>query len=250
MAMEYGIDMLAAASQVVLCENALKVQHVDDDFMVQLAISAFKTGKYSDLVLKYLCENYTGPTDELINLWHAADKFSISSMKLDERILEQGIYTQIEPEKISDIFMEYYKRAGNEKLILAYISLVAHGYLHSGRCKADFIFDIIEKRYIGNRTLNDACQLALLKHFAEKTDITQAELEIEDTLLKYYIYNNILIFLRGLITDCWRNISSMTRHFYSMRVLRGLMLCCITAETRMAKSLIQRIWLRCTTAYT
>lgn len=191
MAMEYGIDMLAAASKVVLCENALKVQHVDDDFMVQLAISAFKTGKYSDLVLKYLCENYTGPTDELINLWHAADKFSISSMKLDERILEQGIYTQIEPEKISDIFMEYYKRAGNEKLILAYISLVAHGYLHSGGCKADFIFDIIEKRYIGNRTLNDACQLALLKHFAEKTDITQAELEIEDTLLKYYIYNNM-----------------------------------------------------------
>lgn len=191
MAMEYGIDMLAAASQVVLCENALKVQHVDDDFMVQLAISAFKTGKYSDLVLKYLCENYTGPTDELINLWHAADKFSISSMKLDERILEQGIYTQIEPEKISDIFLEYYKRAGNDKLILAYISLVAHGYLHSGRCKADFIFDIIEKRFIGNRTLNDACQLALLKHFAEKTDITQAELEIEDTLLKYYIYNNM-----------------------------------------------------------
>ena len=191
MAMEYGIDMLAAASQVVLCENALKVQHVDDDFMVQLAISAFKTGKYSDLVLKYLCENYTGPTDELINLWHAADKFSISCMKLDERILEQGIYTQIEPEKISDIFMEYYKRAGNEKLILAYISLVAHGYLHSGGCKADFIFDIIEKRFIGNRTLNDACQLALLKHFAEKTDITQAELEIEDTLLKYYIYNNM-----------------------------------------------------------
>ena len=191
MAMEYGIDMLAAASKVVLCENALKVQHVDEDFMVQLAISAFKTGKYSDLVLKYLCENYTGPTDELINLWHAADKFSISSMKLDERILEQGVYTQIEPEKISDIFMEYYKRAGNEKLILAYISLVAHGYLHSGGCKADFIFDIIEKRFIGNRTLNDACQLALLKHFAEKTDITQAELEIEDTLLKYYIYNNM-----------------------------------------------------------
>lgn len=191
MAMEYGIDMLAAASKVVLCENALKVQHVDDDFMVQLAISAFKTGKYSDLVLKFLCENYTGPTDELINLWHAADKFSISSMKLDERILEQGIYTQIEPEKISDIFMEYYKRAGNEKLILAYISFVAHGYLHSGECKADFIFDIIEKRFIGNRTLNDACQLALLKHFAEKTDITQAELEIEDTLLKYYIYNNM-----------------------------------------------------------
>ena len=191
MAMEYGIDMHAAASKVVLCENALKVQHADDDFMVQLAISAFKTGKYSDLVLKYLCENYTGPTDELINLWHAADKFSISSMKLDERILEQGIYTQIEPEKISDIFMEYYKRAGNEKLILAYISLVAHGYLHSGGCKADFIFDIIEKRFIGNRTLNDACQLALLKHFAEKTDITQAELEIEDTLLKYYIYNNM-----------------------------------------------------------
>lgn len=191
MAMEYGIDMLAAASKVVLCENALKVQHVDDDFMVQLAISAFKTGKYSDLVLKYLCENYTGPTDELINLWHAADKFSISSMKLDERILEQGVYTQIEPEKISDIFMEYYKRAGNEKLILAYISLVAHGYLHSGGCKADFIFDIIEKRFIGNRTLNDACQLALLKHFAEKMDITQAELEIEDTLLKYYIYNNM-----------------------------------------------------------
>ena len=36
MAMEYGIDMLAAASQVVLCENALKVQHVDDDLWCSL----------------------------------------------------------------------------------------------------------------------------------------------------------------------------------------------------------------------
>ena len=30
-----------------------------------------------------------------------------------------------------------------------------------------------------------------MKHFAEKTDISQVELEIEDALLKYYIYNNM-----------------------------------------------------------
>ncbi len=143
--MEYGIDMLAAASQVVLCENALKVQHVDDDFMVQLAISAFKTGKYSDLVLKYLCENYTGRIDELINLWHAADKFSISSMKLDERILEQGIYTQIEPEKISDIFLNMYKRAGNDKLILAYIFSMWHMDICIVACARLILFLILSK---------------------------------------------------------------------------------------------------------
>ena len=94
------------------------------------------------------------------------------------------------------------------------------------------IFDIIEKRFIGNRTLNDACQLALLKHFAEKTDITQAELEIKIHCLNIiYITICILIFLRGLITDCWRNISSMTRHFLQYESTPGSS-CCAALQPR------------------
>ena len=127
----------------------------------------------------------------MIDLWQAADKFGIASINLEERILEQSIYTDKDLCGISDIFERYYKIAGNEMLILAYITSLAHSYLFDAAEKAGFIFDIIENRYINKRTSNDACQLALLKYLSTKSDITESEYRIEDELLEYYIYHNM-----------------------------------------------------------
>lgn len=199
MTAEYGIDQLGPAAKVTLCEHALATGMQDDELMLNLAVSTFAAGKYNEEILGFLCDNYTGPTDIMLDLWQAADKFAISSVNLEERIIEQSIYTDRDLCSILDVFTQYYKRAGNEMLILAYISSLAHGYLFDTAQKADFIFDIIEKRYIGRRTLNDACQLALLKYLSEKPDITEGEYRIEDELLEYYIYHNMFFdFFAGL----------------------------------------------------
>ena len=191
MAMEYGIDQLGPAAKVTLCENVIATGMCDEDFTEKLAVSAFIAGKYNDSILEYLCRLYSGPTDTMIDLWQAADKFGIASINLEERILEQSIYTDKDLCGISDIFERYYKIAGNEMLILAYITSLAHSYLFDAAEKAGFIFDIIENRYINKRTSNDACQLALLKYLSTKSDITESEYRIEDELLEYYIYHNM-----------------------------------------------------------
>ena len=127
----------------------------------------------------------------MIDLWQAADRFGTDSMKLEERILEQSIYTERDLNTISDIFEKYYKRSGNDKLILAYVSLLSHRYVLDGTKISDHIFNIIETRFLNRRSLNDACQLALLKYYAQLTDISQTQYEIEDELLEYYVYHNM-----------------------------------------------------------
>ena len=61
--------------------------------MLSLSASAFMTGKYNDTMLKYLCDNYSGPTDMMIDLWNAAKRFSVSSVRQDESIIHQAEYT-------------------------------------------------------------------------------------------------------------------------------------------------------------
>ncbi len=188
---EYGIDQLSPSAKVTLCENIIATGMCEDEFTLKLAVSTFTDGKYNESILGYLCKNYIGPTDTMIDLWHSADKFGITSINLEERILEQAIYTERNLCGISHIFEKYYKRTGNGILIQAYITSISHGYLLDTVQSADFIFGIIENRYIGKRTLNDSCQLALLKYLSKKTDVTEVEYRIADELLEYYIYHNI-----------------------------------------------------------
>ena len=188
---DYGIDQMSAVSKVTLCENALAASQEEDEFMLSLSASAFMTGKYNDTMLKYLCDNYSGPTDMMIDLWNAAKRFSVSSVRLDERIIEQAVYTDRDLTGISEIFMSYYDKGGNDMLVLAYISVLANNYMISNITDCDFIFDIIENRYECRRTLNDACKLALLKHMSVKSQISSVEYEIEDALLDNYICHNM-----------------------------------------------------------
>lgn len=187
----YGIDQISDSARVTLCVHEIEVETAEDGFLTSLALSAYETKKYNDSILEYLCDRYVGPTDIMLEVWQDAQRFGCSSTQLEERILEQSLYTGRKLNDVYDVFEKYYNSVGNELLVLAYVTALAHAFLVSDDKVSDDIFSIIEGRYKSRRGLNDTCLLAFLKHLSQLKDISEAQFEIEDDLLEHYISRNM-----------------------------------------------------------
>jgi hypothetical protein len=192
MLLDFGIDQVGSAAKVALASYRIHTLNgEEDDFLTTLAAQAFYAGKYNEEILDYLANYYNGPTELMRGLWRAAKGFSVKTFELEERLLVQMMYTDNLLPDADEIFKSYYEDGGRELVVLAYLSCRAHEYFVNNAAVGDFIFEMIEARYAYHMELNDACKLALLKHFAQKAHVDEAQYRIEDELLSEFTCRNM-----------------------------------------------------------
>ncbi len=191
--MEYGIDQIGSAAKVALASYMIEqTEYEEDEFLLNLSITAFRAKKYNDKMLNYLCMHYNGPTQDMLDIWFAAKNFDIDRFDISERILVQMMYADDMVLEGMPVFAYFYEAGGKDFITLAYISDCAHRYFVENQKIDDDVFELIEARYIYNLELNDACKLALLKYYADLANISERQLAIEDELLAEYTRRNML----------------------------------------------------------
>ena len=200
---EYGIEQIGSAAKVALASYMIeKTEYEEDDFLINLVITAFRAKKYNDKMLKYLCMHFNGPTRDMQDIWFAAKSFDIDRFDISERILVQMMYADDCVLEGMPVFRYFYEAGGKDFITLAYISDCAHRYFVENQKIDEDIFELIEARYIYDLELNDACKLALLKHYADSTKVSERQLAIEDELLAEYTRRNMLFaFFKRLSPD-------------------------------------------------
>ncbi len=190
--MEYGIDQIGSAAKVALASFMIeKTEYEKDEFLLQMAMSAFRGKKYNDKLLNYLCQHFEGPTEEMLSIWQAAANYEIDRFEISERILTQMLYADHKTEEGMPVFAYFYEAGGKDFITLAYLSLMAHRYFVSGEHIHEDIFSLIEARMIYHYECNDACKLALLKYYSQKKDISERQLALEEELLAEYTRRNM-----------------------------------------------------------
>ena len=190
---EYGIDQIGSSAKVALASYMIEqIEYEEDEFLLNLSITAFRAKKYNDKMLRYLCMYYNGPTKDMLELWSAAKSFEQERFDIAERILVQMLYADDLVLEGMPVFAEFYEKGGKDFITLAYISDCAHRYFVDNQMIDDDIFELIEARYIYNFELNDACKLALLKHYADLDVVSERQLKVEDELLAEYTRRNML----------------------------------------------------------
>ena len=191
--MEYGIDQIGSSAKVALASYMMEqIEYEVDEFLLNLAITAFRAKKYNDKMLRYLCMHFNGPTKDMFEVWSAAKGFGQDSFDIAERILVQMLYADDMVLEGMPVFAEFYEKGGKDFITLAYISDCAHRYFVDNQKISDDIFELIEARYIYNFELNDACKLALLKHYTELNEVSERQFKVEDELLAEYTRRNML----------------------------------------------------------
>ena len=191
--MEYGIDQIGSAAKVTLASYMIEqMEYEEDEFLLDLVITAFRAKKYNDKMLRYLCMYYNGPTKDMMAIWSAAKSFELERFDISERLLVQMLYADDYVLEGIPVFIDFYEKGGKDLITLAYISDCAHRYFVENQRISDEIFELIEARYIYNFELNDACKLALLKYYADLAEVSERQFKIEDELLAEYTRRNML----------------------------------------------------------
>ncbi len=168
----YGTEEVAAKDCVGVCSHMIQQNDfVPDTLLIKLCYFAFENGKYDEVLLRYLVENYSGLTKQMRNIWRAARSFEIDTFPLLDRLLVQMLYAHTTVGEKEEIFEEYCKNANGTKVQLAYLSYCSFEYFAKERLTDERVFMHITELYRLGEHINDACKLALLKHYSEDKTI-------------------------------------------------------------------------------
>ena len=174
----YGTEEIAAKDCVGVCSHMIQEKDkIPDNLLIKLCYFAFVNGKYDEVVLRYLVENFNGLTKHLRNIWKAAKSFEIDTYPLMERLIIQMLYTHTTVGEKEEIFEEYSKN-GSARVMLAYLSYCSFEYFAKERLTDEKVFTHITDMYRQGETVNDACKLALLKYYSEDKSMRTEKIKV------------------------------------------------------------------------
>lgn len=191
---EFGYEGIAVKRLIKLCSALLQRNGEEEkrnDMIVSLAYHIFREGKYNQEILGYLVKNFFGTTGEMYQLWEAAAGFEMETADLEERLLAQMLFAESYITNSLAVFLGYYKRGTNHKLIRAFLSYNAYKYLVMDRVIQPELFNIM-KRELAYED-NEVCMLALLKKLSQEDNLTDGDKELIDYNLHKFIRKGIIL---------------------------------------------------------
>ncbi len=195
--MEYGFGHISVKRLFMFCSDEIKQSEAQEKngFLLDLSYHVFCGEKYDEQILGYLECYYNGDTKSMMKLWKSVKDFEIETYQLEERILSQALFAESRVRRAYEIFLSYYEKRGNERLIQAFLKYNAYKYLVKDRILKEDIFRVMLKELSYEEcTMN---RLAVLKYLSEIQGLTKEELDFcERSIWKLWERNVVLPFFK------------------------------------------------------
>lgn len=213
---EYGFEGIALNRLIKLCSRVLQNIHFDGDYnslniafnkktitdhsmstdktdnvLGNLCYYIFQRGKYNEDILRYLVKYFYGTTEEMFHIWKAATTFEIETLELDERILVQVLFSESYLVDTLAVFMDYYKKSYNYKIVRAYLSYSGYMYLVKDRFIQPELFQIMKRELTYEE--NNICMLAVLKEYSKREVLEEKDLEFAEINVKKCMKRGIIL---------------------------------------------------------
>lgn len=202
-----GVDvkrLVKLASRLIETDS----EKIHDSTFLDICCLIFRKHKYNDCILKFLLVNYSGDTDTMYGIWRASIDAGLDTTDIEEKLLCQLLFIESDLSYSRDIFRHYYGHGPNRKLIRAYLSYYAYGYLVNDRYPDTEFFDIMARE--SEYEENDICFLALLKYYSVQTgEYTDAQLAFISKKLEYFER-------KGMLFPFFRNFAAPVQIPFSM----------------------------------
>lgn len=169
----YGPEKIAPAALVRMCSRViLNREYEADDILTHLSYWCFTNDKYDEIVLSYLLKHYDGPIASMKALWQAGRGFELDTYVLEEKILMVLLFSRVGAADTEAIFESHRRKLGKKKLLHAYVIYRSYDYFVNSVPVAEPVFTYLEVGHQKNKLQKDICKLALLRWYADKTDLT------------------------------------------------------------------------------
>ncbi len=170
--------LLRLASRMIL-----KREFAEEEELLCLASYVFRGGKYDEILLCYLRDYALGSVEELGRLWTALKNFQLDTYRLEERLLLLSMYVRRIPDHSDQILESYLLQQGKESISVAFLTYLSFCWFLQGQELPEGIFTCLSMLYDRKWKLDTVCALSLLKHYAQKADLTSHQEEQAKGLL-------------------------------------------------------------------
>ena len=195
---EYGSEGVDPGILVRLASRMISEGiNTEDPCLINISFDALKRGKYDEYILKYLSDEYRGTIKDLRDIWKAAKAFGIDTVKIEERMLSQMLFSHSFTSDRDEILLSCIENGGREKVITAFLDHISHEYFVFENIVDERIFDEILKKFKRDGELNDIAALALLRRFSEKEKNEKTLLTLSPLVKK--------LLRKGIIFDFFRD---------------------------------------------
>lgn len=169
----------------------MEKEEEEDKGLTNLSYHIFSQGKYNEEILIYLSKYYKGATGDMYRIWEVGVAFEVDMTCLEERLLSQMLYAEDYIANSLAVFLEYYKKGSNRKLIRAFLSYHAYKYLVMGRIIKTDIFEIMKKELVYEE--NEISLMALLKKYSFEEYLNDVEREFIDIHVHEFMKKGIVL---------------------------------------------------------
>lgn len=175
------------------CEELIEHNgmNVRNEEIIKIAFTVYEEGKYSDIILGYLAEQYRGPSEKMLKLWETLNGFEMSKGALEERLLSQMLFSEYDVNKGIPILESYLNVSGNKSLKKAFISYLAYHYLINDESITEKIWKWMKDSLIIEDNL--VCTLAMLKRYSKREVLDEEETEFCDIKLTSMFQKGIVL---------------------------------------------------------
>ncbi|MBP5159247.1 MAG: hypothetical protein ILP10_03000, partial [Lachnospiraceae bacterium] len=171
-----GFEGIDAKRLLRMCSVLLPV--LEDGAVTQkllkLCFYVFDRGKYDEQVLSLLVREYNGSIENMYEIFKAADGFDVDSTPLEERIVAQILFTESDMSFARTVFKRYYIHGSTKRLVRAFLSYYAYGYLRDEKLIDSELMQIM-RRELGFEE-NDLVLLALIKGYSNQREPDEKDL--------------------------------------------------------------------------
>jgi hypothetical protein len=179
-----------------LCDRLLEEIQLKDELLLHTLSYLLQHKRTTRRTLTYLSRYYEGRLEGMAKVWERAKETDIPTECLEERILEQLLFTAgYLPEHIK-VFASYYSKGGERVLNRAYLNFYAYQYFIKGIYPKEEFFTLMEREL--SREYGKILALAYLREKIDKKELLPRErLEVENHLYRFLNKDEIFPFFRG-----------------------------------------------------
>ena len=200
----FGTESIEIRDLVKLCSKLIyRDEFEPDERLVKIAAAAFFNGKYDEVVLKYLADNYCGMTKDLRKIFKACENFNLDTYKMCENLILQMLYTGYFVSERMEVYKKYVQGGGNSDIKLAFLSKCSFDYFVKETIMEQDVFTELTKAHLRGEPIQTVSMLAYLKYYSEnpmKVGETESPI-IEEYLTKLINQGIYMSFFKNFLDE-------------------------------------------------
>ncbi len=151
---------------------------VSDELMLNMAMYAFRRGKYNETILGYLSLFFNGSTKEMLEIWKACLDFDYESREIEERLIAQILFSGEYALNLGNIYEAYCKKGALSKVKRAYLFAKSYDYFVKEKVIDESVFRNIEIEYENDYEFHDVCKMAYLKYKSTDANLNEEQIQM------------------------------------------------------------------------